>query len=568
MRLLQISFLSLLLLYVGSFSATAQRLYTPVDANYKYLAERYEILSGSFQPRLQSSAQPLERKALAQMADSLLLSEDNWSRADKFNLTYLQIDNHEWSEGNAAEARRPIWKIFFEKKSDLYHYRDKDFELVIRPVLDVRLGREQGRDQWLYTNTRGVELRGSIGRRVSFYSYVTDTQAELPGYVNERIARQGAMPGEGYFKQKPGETKVDFLTARGYLTFDILPNLIDLQFGHDKLFIGNGYRSLALSDNAANYTFLRLNTQAWKFKYQSIFAQMTAEAFNADGFYPQKFMVMHHLSFDLTPKLNIGVYEQVILSRADTTNLTNGRGSGGIDLAYLNPVIFYRFVEQQLGSPDNVGVGLDFRWNLWKRLQLYGQVYLGELVVSELRSNRGWRGNKYALQGGLKYINVAGIRNLDLQLEANMARPYTYSHNFTYREHSHYQQELAHPLGANFYEGIAIVRYQPLPRLQLQAKAFIARQGIDGPDGNNWGSDIFRNNGDFVQEFGNTLTQGFERRWLMAQLTASYQVRHNLFVDLVQVIRRNDVPDLSIADRTNFSSMAIRWNMPQRQAAF
>ena len=57
---------------------------------------------------------------------------------------------------------------------------------------------------------------------------------------------------------------------------------------------------------------------------------------------------------------------------------------------------------------------------------------------------------------GIKYINAFNLRNFDLQLETNIVRPYTYQHNDSIDNYSHYNQPLAHPLGANFAEVIAI----------------------------------------------------------------------------------------------------------------
>ena len=68
------------------------------------------------------------------------------------------------------------------------------------------------------------------------------------------------------------------------------------------------------------------------------------------GGYPNKFNALHHLSINIGKKLNIGVYEAVIFSYDSTHNFR---------LDYLNPIIFYRAIEQQNGSTDNVLLGMD-----------------------------------------------------------------------------------------------------------------------------------------------------------------------------------------------------------------
>ena len=81
---------------------------------------------------------------------------------------------------------------------------------------------------------------------------------------------------------------------------------------------------------------------------------------------------------------------------------------------------------------------------------------------------------------GGQLVDAFGVDHLDLRVEFNMARPYTYSHNDTLgSNYSHYNQALAHPLGANFREVLAIVQYQPSKRLQLEARAIRANYGED-----------------------------------------------------------------------------------------
>ena len=45
-------------------------------------------------------------------------------------------------------------------------------------------------------------------------------------------------------------------------------------------------------------------------------------------------------------RINIGLFESIVFSRPNH-----------FELQYLNPVIFYRTVEQMVGSPDNAMIG-------------------------------------------------------------------------------------------------------------------------------------------------------------------------------------------------------------------
>ncbi|MCU0824922.1 MAG: sugar phosphate nucleotidyltransferase, partial [Leptospira sp.] len=114
------------------------------------------------------------------------------------------------------------------------------------------------------------------------------------------------------------------------------------------------------------------------------------------------------------------------------------------DLNYLLPFTFLRSMEQQSGSPDNALVGLNVKANVHPQVQLYGQVLLDEFKLSEIRAQSGWWANKFGYQIGVKYIDAFNLPNLDLQLEANRVRPFTYTHFDSISNYSNNGLAMAH----------------------------------------------------------------------------------------------------------------------------
>src|SRR5690606_28208258 len=104
----------------------------------------------------------------------------------------------------------------------------------------------------------GVQLEGSIDERFGYYFFIGENQARFPGYVNERIVRDNVVPHEGFWKRFK-EDGYDFITARGYVNYGLSKH-VEIQLGHDRHFIGDGYRSLVYSDYAPPGFFLKLNT--------------------------------------------------------------------------------------------------------------------------------------------------------------------------------------------------------------------------------------------------------------------------------------------------------------------
>ncbi|MEM8969916.1 MAG: hypothetical protein AAGE93_26100, partial [Bacteroidota bacterium] len=219
-----------------------------------------------------------------------------------------------------------------------------------------------------------------------------------------------------------------------------------------------------------------------------------------------------------------------------------------------------RAIEQQNGSNGNAMLGLDADWILGRHYTIYAQFLLDELIVGELADNRGWWGNKYALQIGGKYIDAFTISNLDLQLEYNRVRPYTYAHEDLYRAYTHYRQPLAHPLGANLRETVFIARYQPLPRLTLQANLTRVQYGTDTLT-SNWGNNVLLDNRTRQQEYDNELGQGIATTLTIGDLTATYQLWHNMFIDLRYLYRLQEASATNLNQETNFLSFALRVNI-------
>ena len=236
-------------------------------------------------------------------------------------------------------------------------------------------------------------------------------------------------------------------------------------------------------------------------------------------------------------------------------------------LDYLNPVIFYRAIEQQNGSSDNVLLGIDFKWNMVRKLSLYGQFVLDEFVLDHIKEADGWWANKFAIQGGAKYVDAFGIRNLDLQGEINVVRPYTYSHNTNFGNYASYRQSIAHPLGANFKEIVGILRYQPIPRLTIVGKLTFVNIGRDST-GVNWGSDILKSNTSREQEYDNSIGQGISNDILFGSFTATWHLKHNLFIDAGIIIRKSESALPLYNNNTTISSLALRWNIPKRLYEF
>ena len=476
------------------------------------------------------------------------------SNVDQYNLNSLYMNNPEWYTGDQSVfvSKHPLFKTFYKSKANLVEVKEKDFFLVLNPVLQQQISKEKDNDETVFLNSKGVSFRGMIADRIGFSSYITDNQERGPAFMMEQVKSNFAVPGVGYFKTFK-TTGVDYFDAKGTIHFTAAKYL-DFSFGYDKNFIGNGYRSLLLSDFSNSYLFLKINTRIWKLNYQNIFMELLPQFVQTnDELRDKKYAAVHHLSINATRWLNVGIFESVVFGRVNH-----------FEFSYLNPIMFLRVAEHQNGSADNAIVGFDAKANIAKTLQLYSQLTIDELKLSEATGGEGWWGNKFGVQVGAKYIDAFKIKNLDLQAEYNVVRPYTYSHSDSVANYTHYNQPLAHPFGANFREVIGIIKYQPAPRWTASARLIIWQKGIDSGSVN-YGGNIFKSYVTRPYDYGFKIPAGVKSTGVNAQFLLSFEPKENVYLDAAILVRRYKADAVSISSNTNMFTLGFRMNVFRRE---
>ena len=583
--------------FLLSLCVRAQSPFVPLNADYYHLIDRLEIRQNSWAKGFHSSVKPYSRESIIQLVDSIEANPGrDLSDSDYFNFDYLRNDSWEWVSNYDSlqknpftrsseiapsiwESGKPLLKHFYKKKADFYSLQTPDFDLHVNPAFYFGVGVDNtsgqsdvltNNRQLLFVNSRGLEVRGTIGKKLGFYTFFSDNQAIYPEYIQQYGQTYGqksdqlvAAPGQSFVKPFRNNG-VDFLSARGYITFNAL-KIINVQFGHDRNFFGNGFRSLFLSDNSPPQLFMKFSTRLGsRIQYTNLFTQLqNTQAPLPTGvrLIPPKFAAMHHLSVNITDNINLGVFEAEVFSR------------DRLDLNYLNPIILYRYVESSVGSSDNAFIGIDLKANFLSQFMVYTQFMLDEFRLRPLLRGTGDWTNKFAFQLGGKYIDAFQVPNLDLQLELNLARPYTYSHEASatvsagQTNYAHFSQPLAHPLGSNFAEGLGIVRYQR-KRLSGNLIAGVMMYGTDPAADINYGGNILK---DYTYRFrneGNFIGQGRKTVVTYADLRASYMIRHNIFLESRFLYRFQDSQFRPNSYSEQVASFALRWNMPYQNWVF
>lgn len=505
--------------------------------------------------------------------------------------TYSRFDKEMNAVGtNAHTAGKPFiysevnkYYAFKEKREILYKdkaswfgrklwnehmvtLQGEDYWFTLDPAADLQLGFEtaDNEDQsFTYNNTRALIFQGGLGEKLNFYTVFYESQGTFAGYFNRyarSIAPDGGnpaiVPGRGVAAEA-ADGNFDYPVAEAYLSYSP-SKYFNFQFGHGKNFIGDGYRSLLLSDNASPYPFFKMSTSFWKFKYTNTWMSLRDVRSDVveNGSFKTKFMANHYLSFNATKRLNIGLFENVIWTN------DNDRG---FDLNYLNPIIFYRAIEFSTGSRGgNALIGLSAKYKFSNQFNAYAQVIIDEFSTGAVFSSTKSFQNKQGVQLGVKYYDAFNVDNLQLQLEFNQVRPYVYSNNEIILNYGHNNQSMAHLWGANFRELIAIARYQN-DRWYGTAKAIYGKRGFEIGDIDDvyYGGSIYGNDENIPSEFGIEIGQGNTATTLIGNLELGYIVNPSTnFKCYANVLYRNHTIDqfdpVNLEESTVWVNFGIR----------
>ena len=382
------------------------------------------------------------------------------------------------------------------------------------------------KSDYVSTNLLGASLSYNFKNKIIFTSYFDYLSGNHNSLLNEY--QDSLFVFSGFGREK---------TRLQYNMKYSLNKFIIFDFGKGKNFIGNGYRSLLLSNEHSPYPYLKLTTQFGRVRYYNLYTTfLDIQNPNQDR---KKHSSIHFLEFRLLENINIGIFEGVIWQAKDENYYR------GYDVEYLNPIIFYRPVEFSKHSPDNVLMGVNFNGS-FKKTTLYGQFLLDDLNISRQKDRdedygTGFFQNKFAYQLGLK----SSFKAIDVLLEYNQVQPYTYAHKEPLQSYTHLNQALAHPLGANFKELVALVNYNS-EKWNLSVKLTCAKVGLDSLD-THYGQNIFASDFDAQRagdeySYGNFIGQGIQNQINTLYTEISYSFR---WIDIFSsVFYKNKKSDL------------------------
>lgn len=432
---------------------------------------------------------------------------------------------------------KKLWRKF--RTESLIIVDTADFNVTIDMYIDFNSGKDYVNDNKLSTNTRGLLIKGNIGNRFHFQTMAVENQAFFPKYFQDFLIEQKVMPGMGRYRNFKTADGFDYSYSNAHVDYSPIDNFT-LQFGHGKSFIGDGYRSLLLSDFSPSYPYA-------KFVFQNKFIQymymITAfqEIEKSDSrklVYNRNHGSFSFLNLNLHKSLSIGFFESTIWK-------TSGVGyNNKFNPQFFNPLIYYKAFDFGLNDSNNTQIGLNIKIVPIRKIMLYGQY-----LIDDFNSKR------YAYQYGIRFFNI--VKGLNVLIENNYIMPYVYNHNIARQNYTNMNSSLAHPAGANLNEKIGILSYN-WKDFSIDFKVNFLTQGKDTGT-YNFGSDIFYQS-DFITD-NVKLLQGSKTEYLINNVTLRYLINpaNNLELFLSYSIR--NIKSELVTENEKFIYFGIRTNL-------
>jgi hypothetical protein len=302
-------------------------------------------------------------------------------------------------------------RFFSNDEKFLYHYKDSSKCVNISPLGSFEAivsKNDSGKKNVVFGNL-GVRIFGSLNDMFGYYLQATNGTI-LKG--DSLLALHEVHKLQQNVKFTDYHSDFDFTETHVRFQDDWFYAII----GRETRLLGAGLNQrLFISDNAAPFDAISLGAKFSNFEYRFTHGSLlsipigTADVGVSAELLP-KFVVIHR--FSIKPSWGeIAYWESIIYSRR------------GIDLGYLNPLVFLKSIEHALRDRDNSFMGGDLTLRPLDGFQIKGSYLLDDLIFSKIGT--GYWSNKDAW-------NIALICSLpyaiDLGVEYSRVEPYTFTH--------------------------------------------------------------------------------------------------------------------------------------------
>ncbi len=386
---------------------------------YQFLS--YAETKGFFQHFSMSSV-PFQKNEIVRLLNILKENEAKLSTSEKQVLSSfakefaIEPSDRAVLFYSASDSAQVFSERFFSNDEKfIYHYSDSLNSVSITPLgsIDGLALFKNGYKDNVVLGNLGLRLIGTIDGKVGYFLQATNGTV-LSG--NRDVAFENRRLRQNV---KFSDLKSDFDFSESSVIYQ--NNWFSASIGRQSVQIGSGINSkIFISDNSPAFDMLSLGAKFETFEYRFAHASILALPVegNDAGFntvIPTKYLTIHR--FAIKPSWGeFGFFESVVYA------------DRAVDLAYLNPLSFFKNLEHSLRDRDNSLMGIDMTLRPFKGFQIKGSFLLDDIMFDKI--GKGFWSNKTASNIG---ILVSLPLNSELGIEYTRVEPYTFSH-FDYQK--------------------------------------------------------------------------------------------------------------------------------------
>jgi len=256
--------------------------------------------------------------------------------------------------------------------------------------------------------------------------------------------------------------------TEGYIKYHTEPAdgmHLSIQVGREQKTVGYGYGSkLILSGYGPPLDAIEFNFDYGIAHFTSIHGSTVGNySIDRDKRYT-KYWAFNRFALSFKNLFDVGIGESMIYS---------GRG---LELGYLTPLGFYKFIENSIQDRDNGNLYFDLQTSFIPNLELQATFLLDENILSNLQNLQSYK-NKTAYQLGLFWYEAFSLNDLSYILEYTKIRPYVYTHYNVENNYSAWGTSLGDPIGPNADEIFTSLAYNITDWMRVTFDYHFIRKG-------------------------------------------------------------------------------------------
>lgn len=341
--------------------------------------------------------------------------------------------------GDNRSIGEVITDFFSNKMKQIYFYKNNDISINFGGDFFQKHGQfydEEMNNVEFY----GMNLRfyGSLTNSFGFFLNVNPEFISGARYLAPEVDPSVLSNIKYLNDQERASSKAD---TEGYIRWIVEPvkNMnIAFQIGRERITFGYGYNyPILISGYGPIMDMVKLNFNYGVASFHYIHGTTSGSYVEGNASNYSKHISTHKLKFTFPGAAEFSIGESIIY------------GKRGIELGYLNPFGFYKYVEQGMQDRDNGLFFLDFQSDFIENFEFHGILLMDETI--DLLKFQKFH-NKIGIQTGFYWYSPFSFNDSYVTFEYTMFRPYVFTHTFEQNSYTGFDVPLSHPMGPNSEE--------------------------------------------------------------------------------------------------------------------